>query len=225
MATLKEALRSALDNWNNTTPAPIQTTQATQHAQPEPTPMPTEPTEATPEPMPSQPAPKAKLVFDYILANPGKTISEVSVALVDQGVGASTTLAYIYQLVRTETVRRDNDKTLYALQQEYTPLYEARKVGKVPPPKPRPKPKKKPTVYTIHPSPKPKTTYPIDAPTTTSAPSTLPEAVTQPQDTVTPKKPKNLLTAASEWEADRIIVSLDAQTAAILRRKLNEMFA
>jgi hypothetical protein len=153
---------------------------------------------------PAETPPKAKLVFEYILANPGKTMAEVSVAMLDQGVGASTTLAYIYQLVRTKTVRRDNDKTLYALQQEYTPIYEARKIGKVPPPKPRPKPKKKPT-------PKPKTTYPIDAPTT---PPTPPKAVTQPQNKLTP-----------EQHVDQFIFTLSAHTAAILRRKLNEMFA
>jgi hypothetical protein len=219
MATFKEALRSALDNWNHTTTPTqtvqaTQTPQATQSAQPEPTPMPTEVT----QPEPTQPTPKAKLVFEYILANPGKTISEVSVALVDQGVGASTTLAYIYQLVRTKTVRRDNDKTLYALQPTYTPIYEARKIGKVPPPKPRPKPKK-PKIYTIHPSPKPKTTYPIDfTPThTTSAPPTHPtptQAVTQPHDKLPP-----------EQFADKMISLMSAQTASILRRKLNEMFA
>jgi hypothetical protein len=214
MATLKEALRSALKDWNTTTappaptPTPIQTAQAAQHVQPEPEHT-TMPTEATPEPTPIQTKPpKAKLVFDYILANPGKNIKEVSVALAEQNVGLSTTSTYVYQMIKAGLIHQDKDKTLYSLQPEYAPirLLTAIATRNAPPKyKPKlkrgPKPKNKPT-------PKPKTTYPIDAP------PTLPEAVTQPQNKLTP-----------EQFADDIIASLGAQTAAILRRKLNEMFA
>ena len=225
MATFKEALRSALKDWNTTTPT--QTPQATQATQPEPTPMLTEVTQSEPALTPTQPnPPKAKLVFDYIMANPGKNIKEVSVALTEQSVGLSTTSTYVYQMIKAGLIHQDKDKTLYSLQPEYAPirLLTAIATRNAPPKyKPKlkrgPKPKKKPTIYTIHPSPKPKTTYPIDfTPThTTSAPpthSTPTEAVTQPHDKLPP-----------EQFADKMISLMSAQTASILRRKLNEMFA
>jgi hypothetical protein len=206
MNTLKEALRSALDNWNE------QTAKATPPAQQEPAPTP-----ATPD----NPAktPKAKILFDYILANPGKKINEIAVALLDQGVGTSTTTTYVYQLIKAGHIHQDKDKTLYSLQPEYAPIrlltaVATRESAPKPPKiklKPGPKPKKKPALKP-GPKPKPKTTYPIDF-TLTPVPPTLPEAVTQPQDKLTP-----------EQIADDIIASLGAQTAAILRRKLNEMF-
>lgn len=232
MATFKEALRSALDNWNHTTtptPAPTQTwLTPDQAAQPTPTPMPTEATQPEPTPTHAQPKPpKAKVVFDYIMANPGKNIKEISVALSSQGVGLSTTSTYVYQMIKAGLIHQDKDKTLYSLQPEYAPirLLAAIATRNAPPrykPKlkrgPKPKPKAKPT-------PKPKTTYPVDTPHTphmirTPAPAVVtpmfktPEVVTQPHDKLPP-----------EQFADKMISMMSAQTASILRRKLNEMFA
>jgi hypothetical protein len=208
MSTLKEALRSALDNWNE------QTNKATQPASTEPAPTPATPT-STPADKQTK-TPKAKILFDYILANPGKKINEIAVALLDQGVGTSTTTTYIYQLIKAGLIHQDKDKTLYSLQPEYAPirLLTAIATRNAPPKykpklKPGPKPKKKPT---LKPGPKPKTTYPIDF-TLTPVPPTPTQAATQPQDKLPP-----------EQFADDIIASLGAQTAAILRRKLNEMF-
>jgi len=184
--------------------------------------MPTESTEAaqpTPEPTPT-PAEtkplKAKLVFDYILANPGKNIKEISVALTEQGVGLSTTSTYVYQMIKAGLIHQDKDKTLYSLQPEYAPirLLTAIATRNAPPKyKPKlkrgPKPKKKPTIYTIH-TPPLATVTPIQTQPTHTTPT---EAVTQPHDQLPP-----------EQFADKMISLMSAQTAAILRRKLNEMF-
>jgi hypothetical protein len=193
MTALKEALRSAIEDWN---------TQAT-HTAPatQPEPAPATPTQTKPS--------KAKLVFDYIMANPGKNIKEVSVALADQSVGLSTTSTYVYQMIKAGLIHQDKNKTLYSLQPEYAPIRLLTAVATMQYPakpkknKPGPKAKAKPT-------PKPKTTYPIDEP----APAPTHTRMVHVQ-----QKPNTV-----EQDVEMILSMLNVRTAHQLRKALNEMF-
>jgi len=206
MTALKEALRSAIEDWN---------TQVTQPKQ-EPTHTWLTPEQATqPEPAPAAPTQtkpsKAKLVFDYIMANPGKNIKEVSVALADQSVGLSTTSTYVYQMIKSGLIHQDKNKTLYSLQPEYAPIRLLTAVATMEYPakpkknKPGPKPKAK-----AKPTPKPKTTYPINEPT---------PAPTHTRMVHVQQKPNTV-----EQDVEMILSMLNVRTAHQLRNALNEMF-
>jgi hypothetical protein len=189
MTALKEALRSAIEDWNT------QVTLNTMHAtQPEPAPTPTQ----------TKP-PKAKILFDYIKANPGKTLKEITAAMVAQGVGASTADSYVYQMIRAGHIHRDANNAIYSLQAEYEPIRLLAAVATMEYPakpkknKPGPKAKAKPT-------PKPKTTYPINEPT--------------PTRTIHVQQNPNTV----EQDVEMILSMLNVRTAHQLRKALNEMF-
>lgn len=191
MTALKEALRSAIEDWN--TQVTLNTTQVTQ---PEPAPTPTQTKQ-----------PKAKILFDYIKANPGKTLKEITAAMVAQGVGASTADSYVYQMIRAGHIHRDANNTLYSLQPEYEPIRLLAAVATMEYPakpkkhKPGPKPKAK-----AKPTPKPKTTYPVEE--------------TKPARTVHVQQKPNTV----EQDVEMILSMLNVRTAHQLRKALNEMF-
>jgi hypothetical protein len=193
MTALKEALRSAIEEWNG------------QYTQPKPE---SEPAQDT-QPKPS----KAKILFDYILANPGKTLKEITTAMVAQGVGASTADSYVYQMIRAGHIHRDANNTLHSLQPEYEPIRLLAAVATMEYPsklkknKPGPKPKAK-----LKPRPKPKTTYPIEELKPAPAPAhALCVHVQQKPNTV-------------EQDVEMIMSMLNVRTAHQLRKALNEMF-
>jgi hypothetical protein len=199
MSALKEALRSAIEDWN--TQVTLNTTQVTQ---PEPAPTPTQTKQ-----------PKAKILFDYIKANPGKTLKEITAAMVAQGVGASTADSYVYQMIRAGHIHRDANNTLYSLQPEYEPIRPLAAVATMEYPakskfnpkrrKPGPKPKAK-----AKPTPKPKTTYPVE--------ETKPEPT--PTRTIHVQQNPNTV----EQDVELILSMLNVRTAHQLRKALNEMF-
>jgi hypothetical protein len=195
MTALKEALRSAIEDWKQEpTHAWLTPEQATQ--------------ESTATPTQAKPS-KAKILFDYIQANPGKTLNEIAVALTDKGVGLSTTSTYIHQMIRAGHIHRDANNMLYSLQSEYEPIRLLAAVATMEYPakpkknKPGPKAKAKPT-------PKPKTTYPIDEPKPAPAPA---------RTVHVQQKPNTI-----EQDVELILSMLNVRTAHQLRKALNEMF-
>jgi hypothetical protein len=195
MTALKEALRSAIEDWKQEpTHAWLTPEQATQ--------------ESTATPTQAKPS-KAKILFDYIQANPGKTLNEIAVALTDKGVGLSTTSTYIHQMIRAGHIHRDANNMLYSLQPEYEPIRLLAAVATMEYPakpkknKPGPKAKAKPT-------PKPKTTYPIDEPKPAPAPA---------RTVHVQQKPNTI-----EQDVEMILSMLNVRTAHQLRKALNEMF-
>ena len=64
----------------------------------------------------------SKETFDYIIANPGCTPSQVANALQKVGYLHKTVTALIYQMVRQDMLRKDVNKKVYALLPAYVPI-------------------------------------------------------------------------------------------------------
>ena len=64
----------------------------------------------------------SKETFDYIIANPGCTPSQVADALQKVGYLHKTVTALIYQMVRQDMLRKDVNKKVYALLPAYVPI-------------------------------------------------------------------------------------------------------
>jgi hypothetical protein len=64
----------------------------------------------------------SKETFDYIIANPGCTPSQVADALQKVGYLHKTVTALIYQMVRQDMLRKDVNKKVYALLSAYVPI-------------------------------------------------------------------------------------------------------
>jgi hypothetical protein len=64
----------------------------------------------------------SKETFDYIIANPGCTPSQVANALQKVGYLHKTITALIYQMVRQDMLRKDVNKKVYALLPAYVPI-------------------------------------------------------------------------------------------------------
>jgi tRNA splicing ligase len=64
----------------------------------------------------------SKETFDYIIANPGCTPSQVANALQKVGYLHKTVTALIYQMVRQDMLRKDVNKKVYALLPTYVPI-------------------------------------------------------------------------------------------------------
>ena len=64
----------------------------------------------------------SKETFDYIIANPGCTPSQVADALQKVGYLHKTVTALIYQMVRQDMLRKDLNKKVYALLPAYVPI-------------------------------------------------------------------------------------------------------
>ena len=64
----------------------------------------------------------SKETFDYIIANPGCTPSQVADALQKVGHLHKTVTALIYQMVRQDMLRKDVNKKVYALLPAYVPI-------------------------------------------------------------------------------------------------------
>jgi hypothetical protein len=64
----------------------------------------------------------SKETFDYIIANPGRTPSQVANALQKVGYLHKTVTALIYQMVRQDMLRKDVNKKVYALLPAYVPI-------------------------------------------------------------------------------------------------------
>ena len=64
----------------------------------------------------------SKETFDYVIANPGCTPSQVADALQKVGYLHKTVTALIYQMVRQDMLRKDVNKKVYALLPAYVPI-------------------------------------------------------------------------------------------------------
>ena len=64
----------------------------------------------------------SKETFDYVIANPGCTPSQVANALQKVGYLHKTVTALIYQMVRQDMLRKDVNKKVYALLPAYVPI-------------------------------------------------------------------------------------------------------
>ena len=60
--------------------------------------------------------------FNYVLSNPGKTISEIKAALNAQGFKESTVTTLVYQMATAELFRKDNEGKFFAIKKEFEPF-------------------------------------------------------------------------------------------------------
>jgi len=123
MPDMQTALNKVLNSWNQPQPEvkPVNTTQPNKYAHLikfEPT------TNVT------------RTTFNHIKQHPGITGGEVSRALVAQGFKQSSTSSVITQLLAHGQIRRDADRKLHAIVNEYVPMKKSARVNAVKAPKP-----------------------------------------------------------------------------------------
>jgi hypothetical protein len=90
----------------------------------------------------------SRILFDYIKANPGKTINRVIQDLKLQGFKTASTTSLISQFCRKGLVRRDGFQ-LYAVMPEYVSMPDPTKKKVVYKPKPKFSAKNLPDVHTL----------------------------------------------------------------------------
>jgi hypothetical protein len=74
------------------------------------------------QPQQAQPKNVSKETFNYILAHPGCTPTQVADGLQREGHLHKTVTALIYQMTRQDMLRKDVNKKLYALLPAYIPI-------------------------------------------------------------------------------------------------------
>jgi hypothetical protein len=135
MPDMQTALTKVLNSWNQPEPKPMNTTQhrATDHL-----------TKFTPTNN------VTRITFDYVKQHPGLTGGEVSRALEAQGYKQGSTSSVMTQMRYQGQLRRDDDRKLYTVVAEYTPLkrHMTAKTAKAKTPKPA---KVKPVAPVIQP--------------------------------------------------------------------------
>lgn len=107
MPDMQTALTKVLNSWNQPEPKPMNTTQhrATDHL-----------TKFTPTNN------VTRVTFDYVKQHPGLTGGEVSRALEAQGYKQGSTSSVMTQMLYQGQLRRDDDRKLYTVVAEYTPI-------------------------------------------------------------------------------------------------------
>jgi len=120
MPDMQTALNKVLNSWNQPEINPVNTTQPDKYAH-------------LIKFVPTNNV--TRTTFNYIKLNPGITGGEVSRALVAQGFKQGSTSSVMTQLLAHGQIRRDAERKLYALVDEYVPMKKSGKLKAVKPAK------------------------------------------------------------------------------------------